>query len=294
MKKKQHKPLFIDEKDFTLNAVIPWLRYSGFNDVTYVGGTDEFGRDVVCSRKEAGGAKSWIAVQVKDDDIKGNHQSAGIREIINQAKSAIENPFSLPGSREIYSISGVYIVTLWDITPNASTIIRTSTELQGRTVHFFNGETVVSNIKLSNAFVSRTRILLRTPLKENAVRSKAQTVLNGLKVEYYSHVSEDIEFDYDEYVDVSIEATYHELLTHTSKIQQLITELGDIMVAQVTLYYSKAYSKNQLDIAITRFLTGREFTVVERDECPCLLYNIKNSDWRWLENVDNLQILQEN
>ncbi len=45
MKKNEIK--FVDEKDFTLNAVIPWLRRNGFDDVTYVGGADEFGRDVV-------------------------------------------------------------------------------------------------------------------------------------------------------------------------------------------------------------------------------------------------------
>lgn len=112
----------LNERDFTDEYVLPLFEEMGFLGVRYIGGGEEFGRDILCYQINNAGTRIDYGIQVKNDPIAGN---ASAQEIIEQARTAFENPFSDETDARAQRYIGIfYVVTSHHITEHCRRIIR--------------------------------------------------------------------------------------------------------------------------------------------------------------------------
>jgi len=291
---------FKDEKDFTINAVIPWLRSrKDYGDIEYTGGNEEYGRDVVFSKTEIGNKKVKWAIQVKDDDIKGTHKGdSNIQEIINQLKSAMLMPYTKKGETSKSIIQGLIVITLGKITNIAANIIKESDELKGRSVIFYSYEDMLNDLKEVPMYVTQVKLLIR--LKSNNIK---QTILQKLQKDYsfevYCHEPEENMFDSncDSYTDLSLTIFFEDINKFDWKDIEKLIKNYKIKSISVRFYYSKIFDSKHLENMKRRFFKNFMFQVYEDQDGPCFIYNCNNFNFikeEWLKNVNNMQILQEN
>jgi hypothetical protein len=130
----------LNERDFTLNYVMPYFSELGYSNVVYTGGNEEHGRDVTFHDFDRCGNMENMAAQVKIDDIAGN---SVIRTVINEAISAYQNPFIDTRTHQEKTIYKLYVVTSGRITDYAKQEIRNG--LRGYpNVQFVDGETLLN------------------------------------------------------------------------------------------------------------------------------------------------------
>lgn len=124
----------LNERQFTDEYVIPLFEEMGFDAVRYVGGGEEFGRDVLCYQINNAETRIDYGIQVKNDRIAGN---ASAQEVIEQARTAFDNPFSdETAAREQRYIGIFYVVTSHHITEHCRRIIRSGAS---NPIYFMDG-----------------------------------------------------------------------------------------------------------------------------------------------------------
>ena len=107
-----------NEKQFTLQTVLPLIRKLGFQNVKYNHGQREFGRDILFARfTEFGELEHW-GVQVKHGDVSGGANSL-IDSILGQIEDAFRMPFYDIYTRQQQRISRLLIVISGKFTNNA-------------------------------------------------------------------------------------------------------------------------------------------------------------------------------
>ena len=296
---KQMIKKFKDEKDFTINAVMPWLRSrKDYGDLEYTGGSEEYGRDVVFSKTEIGNRKVWWAVQVKDDDIKGTHKgNSNIQEIINQLKSAMSTPYTRKGETSKLTIQGLIVITLGNITKNASEIIKNSDDLKGRSIIFYNYQDILNELKEVPLNVTQVKFLIRLISKDipKGIIEKLRKDY-GFDIYQYEPSEDMFESNQDSYVDLSLIKFFDEMKNFNWKnIEKLIKKY--IKSISVRFYYSKIFSSKDLENIKKRLFENIKIDAYEDQLGPCFIYNCNNFTFikeEWVENVNNMQILQKN
>ncbi|MEK6953361.1 MAG: restriction endonuclease [Nanoarchaeota archaeon] len=297
---------FTDEKDFTINAVIPWLKTSkDYAYIEYTGGKDEYGRDIVFSKKELGNREVYYAIQVKDDDLKGDHSNKGVQEVIRQLTSAMNQPFIKKDGKQV-NIQGLWVVVYGKITNNARNAIMNSTELKGRSISFYDYSDILKNLRESPLNISLIKYLIR--LKGNSKTSceNLKKELNKTKLKYkwaiYENKPKDdmFESETDNYVDLSFDSFFEDVHNHPiwKKIENSIKNSKfNLDLINLRMYYPKVFSFKEIDSARKRFLKDAPIKTHEDMGGPyfsyaCNKFNFHKEDW--IKNVNNLQILQEN
>jgi len=107
-----------DEKQFTLQVVLPILRKLGFSNVRYNHGKREYGKDIVFARRTEFDELEHWGVQIKYGDISGGAGSE-IDKIISQADDAFKMPFYDIYTRQQQRISKLAVVISGKFTENA-------------------------------------------------------------------------------------------------------------------------------------------------------------------------------
>lgn len=298
-----------NEEDFTINAVIPWLKTrKEYGDIEYTGGNDEYGRDIVFSKTEIGNRKMWWAIQVKNDDIKGTHKksNASIQEIINQLKSAMTMPYTRKGETAKITIQGLMVVTLGKITKNAAELIKNSDDLKGRTILFFGYSDILQNLKESPMNVSIIKYLIRLKRSNEASCKGLKKELEETKLKYQWNIynnepREDMfELKTDDYVDLSFDSFFEDIQNNSiwKKIENSIKKSGfNLTSINLRIYYPKVFGIKELEKAKRRFFKDALIKIHEDISGPCFIYNCNNFKFHkeeWLQNVNNMQILQKN
>jgi hypothetical protein len=136
----------ISENDFIFKRVIPLLRKLGFQDVRYVHGVDEYGRDIIFYDKDRFGIQRLYAAQAKIGDISGSTRSV-INGVISQTNDALEMPYYDPFRGEEKFVSGYYLIISGKYTRNAKEKIRV--KCKGKPVYFLE-EKDIDNIALQS------------------------------------------------------------------------------------------------------------------------------------------------
>lgn len=107
-----------DEKDYSLQIVLPILRRLGFQNIKYNHGKREYGKDIVFSRvTEFGELEHWGA-QIKFGNVSGEANSE-IDKIIGQLDDAFKMPFYNIYTRRKERISKIAVVISGKFTENA-------------------------------------------------------------------------------------------------------------------------------------------------------------------------------
>lgn len=107
-----------DEREFTLETVLPVLRRLGFGNVRYNHGKREFGRDVVFARLTEFQDLEFWGAQVKFGDVAGG-ANAEIDELLGQIDDAFKMPFYDLYTKRQQRISKLAIVISGKFTDNA-------------------------------------------------------------------------------------------------------------------------------------------------------------------------------
>ena len=128
----------LNEYNFTMDYVIPLFQEMGYYDVRYVGGSDEYGRDVLCYEIDRAGTRIDVGIQVKDDPISGNSSA---QEIIYQIKTAYENIYIDIHTQTERHIGKIYVITSRHITNYCKRIIKSG--VHGYPVYFMDGKMVL-------------------------------------------------------------------------------------------------------------------------------------------------------
>lgn len=107
-----------NEKEFSLQIILPIFRKLGFQNIKYNHGKREYGKDVVFSRlTEFGELEHWAA-QVKFGDISGEANSE-IDKIIAQLDDAFKMPYYCIYTRRKERISKLLFIISGKFTENA-------------------------------------------------------------------------------------------------------------------------------------------------------------------------------
>lgn len=124
-----------DEREFTLEVLLPIFRHMGFLDVKYNHGKREFGKDLTFSEIDKFGARRNYGVQVKAGDLSGEAGSE-IDKIIGQTRDAFSMPYIDTTSREKRYISFFVIAISGRFTDNAKDKIME--KINQRNIYFFD------------------------------------------------------------------------------------------------------------------------------------------------------------
>lgn len=79
------------EKDFSLEVLLPLLNKIGYSSVSYIHGTDEYGRDFTFQELNKFGEFIYYGLQVKAGDVSG-----GVNSIIDRLIGQIDDAFKIP------------------------------------------------------------------------------------------------------------------------------------------------------------------------------------------------------
>ena len=297
---------FTDEKDFTINAVMPWLKTNkDYAYMEYTGGKDEYGRDVVFSKKEIGNREIYYAIQVKDDDLKGNHTNKGVQEVIRQLTSAMNQPFIKKDGKQL-NIQGLWVVVYGKITTNARNAIMNSSELKGRSISFYDYSDILQNLKEAPLNVSLIKCLIRLRGDDKTSCETLKKELNKTKIKYEWTIYKNepkkdmFESKTDDYIDLSFDSFFEDIHNASiwEKIESSIKKSGfNLSLINLRLYYSKVFGVREIDGARKRFLKDVSIKAHEDINGPYFVYNCDKFNFHkedWVKNVNNLQILQKN
>lgn len=131
----------LNEKDFTLQYVIPVLEKRGFTNIKYEHGISEYGRDVIYQYMDYFNVIHYGAVQVKAGNISGK-ATGKLSTIIEQIKLAFEMPYTDIASQRKVFISQVVVICSGSYTNNAKEIIIERLRGTGNVV-FLEGQDIV-------------------------------------------------------------------------------------------------------------------------------------------------------
>ena len=132
-----------DEKQFTLQIVLPILRKLGFYNVRYNHGKREYGKDVLFARRTEFDELEHWAAQIKFGDISGGAGSE-IDTILGQLDDAFKMPFYDIYTRQRQRISKMMIIISGKFTENAIEKICEKIEIHAirNNLVFIDGEKV--------------------------------------------------------------------------------------------------------------------------------------------------------
>ncbi len=290
---------FKDEKDFTLNAVIPWLETDpSYTGIKYTGGNSEFGRDVIFFKKEIGNRKVCNAIQVKDGDITGR-QSNGIREIINQLVTAMNTPFLKENGEDVV-VQGLWIITLGIIKDQAKISIKNSPELKGRHITFIEYKDILRDLKENLVNVIKVSGLIRIKSENgNYNFDFNKLVKRQLKIDFkiYCNIPQEdfFESSSEHYLDISFELPFDIFSKiHFNKLK--IPSTFVIEKSYLRFYYSKIFTMEEIESLRKRFFSDADLKILEDVDGPYILFNPKSINKfqeDWIKDVNNLQILQK-
>lgn len=129
-----------NEKEFTINKVIPALKNKGCFDVRYNHGNDEYGKDITYKYKDNFDIIKCGAVQVKFGNISGGTQG-DIDIILSQIDDAFNIPFmDIKENKEQY-IKQLLIICSGKYTKNATEKIKNKFK-KGYDVYFLDGQDI--------------------------------------------------------------------------------------------------------------------------------------------------------
>ena len=107
-----------NEKEFTLQTVLPILRKLGFQNVKYNHGKREYGREIIFARITEFHELEYYGVQVKFGNISGGADSE-IGKILGQVDDAFKMPFYDLYTKQKQHISKLAIIISGKFTENA-------------------------------------------------------------------------------------------------------------------------------------------------------------------------------
>ena len=130
-----------DEQEFTKRILVPLLMCVGSENVYYVHGTDEYGRDLVWSYRSPLGQTRFCAAQVKATKISGAANSK-LNIVLAQLDDAFRMPVALPVGR--VHISEFFIITSMSFTRNAiaKIIDKIDSPAVRNNTHFYDGQRI--------------------------------------------------------------------------------------------------------------------------------------------------------
>lgn len=281
--------LFKDEKDFTFRLVMPWLKSKGYQDVRYIGGTDEYGRDVIFSKEKLDGEKEWFGVQVKYGKIKGKHVGKyDIQELISQAKTAITTPLPIEQGKSEVKISEVIILTNESVTRQAKTILRAGLENIPHTI--FDIVDIDNSFKQEKVEFSKGAVLIRSPSELNFEE------MSELNLEVYKNEpsNEFFESEKDVYFDYTKEFDdLNELLKFMKELEK--REINENFI-KIFLEIPPIFNLHEIKGYFDVYFKDKQVDIFEEEDIVNIEHKYSKNSYRevaWLEDVNNMQILQK-
>lgn len=131
----------LNEKDFTLQYVMPALERRGFMNVRYEHGVSEYGRDVTYQFIDNFNFLHYGAAQIKAGNISGK-ANGQLSTIIDQIKLAFEMPYIDMALQNKVFISQVVVICSGTYTNNAKEIIIEKLK-SIRSVVFLEGQDII-------------------------------------------------------------------------------------------------------------------------------------------------------
>ena len=137
----------LTEKDFIFKRIIPILKKLGFQNVRYVHGIDEYGRDIVFYDIDRFGIQKLYGAQAKLGDISGS-ACGMIDKIIAQIDDAFRMPYFDTFRGEEKFIAGFYLIISGRYKRNSKEKVRI--KCKGKPVYFLD-EKDIDNIKFERS-----------------------------------------------------------------------------------------------------------------------------------------------
>ncbi len=136
-----------DEPKFSSELLLPLMRKMNFDNVQYIHGKREYGRDFLFSEVNKFGESIYYGMQVKTGDISGKVNSE-IDMLIEQLNDAFSMPFYLLGNKNSHYISSFIIAISGRFMENAKEKImhKVPDELSGN-VFFWDKEKLMELIE---------------------------------------------------------------------------------------------------------------------------------------------------
>ncbi|MBN1877691.1 MAG: restriction endonuclease [Anaerolineae bacterium] len=100
-----------NELTFCEKILKPLLQKMGFENVRYVHGQDEHGRDFILAEQTKWGWSHYYGIQVKAGDISGKATKSDISPMLNQIEMAFTMPYEDLNAEEVYITSFVIIIS---------------------------------------------------------------------------------------------------------------------------------------------------------------------------------------
>ena len=278
------KSLFKDEKDFTLRLIIPWLKTLKYENIRYTGGAEEYGRDVIFSKK-----KLWTGVQVKYGKIEGKHVGkSDIQELISQTKTAFTAPLVIEQGKKTVSISEIFIMTNENVTPQAKIILKAG--LKNIPYKIFDITDIENSFKQQKIRFSKISILIRTPYE----LSKELLSKSNFKI-YENKPSDDFfESEKDSYFDYSKEfENISSLLTFFKNLEK--EKLNEVFI-KIFLELPPIFNLHEIKEYCEVYFKDRKLNIFEEENSVNIEYKYTQNKFlgiSWLRDVDNMQILQK-
>jgi len=213
--------------------------------------------------------------------------------------SAMNTPF-IKNNGNTIKIQGLWVITLGDITSQARTAIMNSPEMNGRPIDFLTYKDICKNLEEKPAKVIKVLGLIRIKSKDKNYNFNFKKIFKDeLKINIitYPHTSEEDFFESveDNYLDLSFEIPFEDFLkTPFDKLS--FPKNFSVNCAYLRFYYSKIFSKDEIESARGRFLNNQKLKTLEDSDGVYFLFNVDSINKfqeDWIKNVDNLQILQK-
>jgi hypothetical protein len=109
----------LSEAELTELVLIPLLVALQYQDVRYTHGTQEYGKDIVCTKRDSLDGRKYFGFTVKSAALDGSVSSSrSIREVYYQLRQALTTPFINPFDGNEVQLAHVYLLTPFSISQN--------------------------------------------------------------------------------------------------------------------------------------------------------------------------------
>jgi hypothetical protein len=129
-------------------VLIPLLEAQQYVEIRHTHGPSEAGKDLIFSALDPLAGRLYYAATVKAHKLVGAVDSnKSVQNVYFQVNQALKEPFNSPFDGQPITISVVYVITPFEISPTAANSITGQLRELGNRVRFIDGPTLVSHLE---------------------------------------------------------------------------------------------------------------------------------------------------
>lgn len=138
----------LTEEELCELILLPLLEHLGFEDIRYIHGNLEFGKDIICKKHDKLEGIQYVGFVVKSKKVTGTvSSSSALREIYFQIDQSLTSPFIDPSNGNSIHLTRVYFVTPYQISQNSIYSLKDSLERRESKISFIDGVGLLDLIK---------------------------------------------------------------------------------------------------------------------------------------------------